>query len=121
MMTISTINGLVLWNFFPMHMRGAEITFTDTLHLTLAGAGALFDVLTVGLGVASFRNWFHLYSISTILVLVVPGTLAFLYVPGVEGNQHTAWLGLTERISIYGNTVWQLVLAIVLLRGILAL
>lgn len=79
--------------------------------------GALFGVLTVGLGVASFRNWFRLYSIGTILILVVPATLAFLYVPEVGANQPTAWLGLTEHISIYGNAVWQLVLATVLLRG----
>ena len=117
MMIVSAANGLVLWNFFPMHMRGAEMTFTDTMHVTLAGVGALSGVLIVGLGVASFRNWFRLYSIGTILMLVVPAALAFLYVPEVEGNQPTAWLGLTERIPIYGNTVWQLVLAIVLLRG----
>jgi hypothetical protein len=117
MMIVNAVNGLVLWNFFPMHMRGAEMTFTDTMHVTLAGVGALFGVLTVGLGVASFRNWFRFYSIGTILILLVPGILAFLYVPEVGGNQPTPWLGLTERISIYGNTVWQLVLAIVLLLG----
>ena len=92
------------------------MTFTDTMHVTLAGVGAFFGVLTVGLGVAAFRNWFRFYSIGTILILLVPGILAFLYVPEVGGNQPTPWLGLSERISIYGNTVWQLVLAIVLLR-----
>jgi hypothetical protein len=46
----------------------------------------------------------------------VPAILAFLYVSEVGENQPTAWLGLTERLSIYGNTVWQLLLAIVLLR-----
>ena len=117
MMMLNAVNGLVLWNFFPMHMRGAEMTFTDTMHVTLAAVGALLGVMTVGLGVASFRNWFRLYSIGTILILIVPGILAFLYVPEVGGNQPTEWLGLTERISIYGNTVWQLVLAIVLLRS----
>jgi hypothetical protein len=120
MMIVNAVNGLVLWNFFPMHMRGAEMTFTDTMHVTLAGVGALFGVLTVGLGVIAFRNWFRFYSIGTILILVMPATLAFLYVPEVGGNQPTPWLGLTERISIYGNTVWQLVLAIVLLRGEIA-
>jgi hypothetical protein len=116
MMIVNAVNGLVLWNFFPMHMRGAEMTFTDTMHVTLAGVGAFFGVWTVGLGVAAFQNWFRFYSIGTILILIVPGILAFLYVPEVGGNQPTPWLGLTERISIYGNTVWQLVLAIVLLR-----
>lgn len=32
-------NGLVLWNFFPMHMRGFEATFTDTMHVILATTG----------------------------------------------------------------------------------
>jgi hypothetical protein len=116
MMIVNAVNGLVLWNFFLMHMRGAEMTFTDTMHVTLASTGALFGVLNVGLGVASFQNWFRSYSICTILILVAPATLAFLYVPDVGENQPTAWLGLTERLSIYGNTVWQLVLAIFLLR-----
>ena len=120
MMVVSAVNGLILWNFFPMHMRGDEMTFTDIMHVTLAGVGAFFGVLTVGLGVVAFRNWFRFYSIGTILILIVPGILAFLYVPEVGGNQPTPWLGLTERISIYGNTVWQLVLAIVLLRGEIA-
>ncbi len=42
--------------------------------------------------------------------------LAFFYVPQVGANQPTPWLGLTERISIYGNQLWQVVLSIVLLR-----
>lgn len=32
MMIVSVANGLVLWNFFPMHMRGAEMAFTDIMH-----------------------------------------------------------------------------------------
>jgi hypothetical protein len=28
--------GLALWIFFPMHMRSAKRTFTDTMHLILA-------------------------------------------------------------------------------------
>jgi hypothetical protein len=47
----------------------------------------------------------------------VPATLAFLYVPQVDANQPTPWLGLTERISIYDVLLWQAVLAIVLLLG----
>lgn len=96
------------------------MTFTDTMHVTLAGVGAIFGVLTVGWGIATFRNWFRFYSIGTMLILLVPATLAFLYVPEVGGNQPTPWLGLSECISIYGNTVWYLVLAIVLLCGEIA-
>lgn len=109
----NAVVSLILWNFFPMHMRGGEMTFTDTMHVILAINP--FVPLTVVLGIVAFRNWFRFYSIGTILILIVPGILAFLYVPEVGGNQPTPWLGLSERISIYGNTVWQLVLALILL------
>ncbi|HEX6253489.1 MAG TPA: DUF998 domain-containing protein [Nitrososphaera sp.] len=114
----NAVNGLMLWNFFPMHMRGVEATFTDTMHLILASNP--FVLLTVGLGVAAFRNWFRFYSIGTILILLVPATLVFMYAPQVGANEPTPWLGLTERISIYGTLLWHLVLAIVLLRGEIA-
>jgi hypothetical protein len=101
-------------DFFPMHMRGVEPTFTDTMHLVLAINP--FVLLSIGLGVAAFKNWFRLYSIGTILILVVLAIFAFLYVPQVGANQPTPWLGLTERIAQYGYHLWQVVLAIALLR-----
>jgi hypothetical protein len=113
----NAVNGLVLWNFFPMHMRGVEATFTDTMHLILASTGVTFAMLAVGLGVAAFRNWFRFYTIGTILILIVPAILGFMYAPQVGANQPTQWLGLTERISTFGYLQWQVVLAIVLLRA----
>jgi len=110
----NAIKTLVLWNFFPMHMRGVEPTFTDTMHIILAINP--FVLLSLGFGVAAFRNWFRFYSIGTILMLVVLAFLGFSYVPQVAANQPTPWLGLTERISIYGHQLWHLVLAVVLLR-----
>jgi hypothetical protein len=112
MMVGNAVNGLVLSNLFPMHMRGVEPTFTDTIHAILVSNP--FVLLTVGLGVAAFRSWFRIYS--TILIIFVPATMAFSYIPQLVTNQPTPWLGLAERISIYGNLLWQLVLAIVLLR-----
>lgn len=110
----NAIIGLMLWNFFPMHMRGAESTFTDTMHVILASNP--FVPLSVGLGVFAFRNWFRYYSIFTILLLIVPATFVFLNAQQVATNQPTPWLGLTERISIYSVLLWYSVLAIVLLR-----
>jgi hypothetical protein len=114
MMVGNAVNGLVLSNLFPMHMRGVEPTLTDTMHAILTSNP--FVLLTVGLGVAAFRNWFRIYSIWTILIIFVPATMAFSYIPQLVTNQPTPWLGLTQRISIYGALLWQLVLAIVLLR-----
>lgn len=113
MIIANAVNSLMLWNFFPMHMRGVQPTFTDTIHVILATNP--FVLATVVLGVAAFRNWFRFYSIGTILILLIPAILGFSYVPQVGANQPTPWLGLTERVSIYGNMIWHLVLAIVLL------
>jgi MFS family permease len=32
LMALNALDALVLWNFFPMHMRGEAPTFTDTMH-----------------------------------------------------------------------------------------
>jgi hypothetical protein len=108
----NAVNSLVLWNFFPMHTRGAALTFTDTMHVILAINP--FVLVSIALGVAAFRNWFRFYSVGTILILVALVILAFSYVPQVAANQPTPWLGLTERISQYAHELWQAVLAIVL-------
>jgi uncharacterized protein DUF998 len=107
------IDSLLLWEF-PMHMRGAPPTFSDTMHLILAINP--FVLLSIAFGVAAFRNWFRVYSILTILILVVLATVAFSYVPAVAANQPTSWLGLSERSAQYAHQLWHAVLAIVLLR-----
>jgi len=109
----NAVNSLVLWNFFPMHMRGVEKTLTDTMHVILAVNP--FVLLTVIFGVAVFRNGFRFYSMATILIMLVPAVLSFSYVAPLRANQPTPWLGLAERISQYGNLLWQFALAVVLL------
>jgi hypothetical membrane protein len=108
------IDSLVLWQF-PMHMRGATPTFTDTMHLILAINP--FVLLSIALGIAAFRNWFRFYSIATIVILIVLATIAFSYVPAASAHQATPWLGLSERSGQYAHQLWHVVLAIVLLRS----
>ncbi len=110
-------NGLVLWPFFPMHMRGVEATFTDTMHITLAAVGVIFALLAVGFGATAFGKRFRFYSIGTILILLVPGISVFLQAPQLAANLSTPWTGVAERISTYGYLLWQTMLAIVLLRA----
>jgi hypothetical membrane protein len=117
MLVGNAINGLVLWNVFPMHMRGAEATFTDTMHVTLSGVGVIFILLALGFGAAAYRNWFRTYSIGTILMLLLTGVVTFLYAPQLAANLPTPWLGLSERSSTYVYDLWQVVLAFVILRG----
>ena len=111
----SALNGLVLWTFFPMHMRGAARGFTDTMHLILATNP--FVLLSLVFGVAAFRGGFRLYTAGTIVLLMVPAVFAFLYAPEIERSQPTPWLGISERVAQYGYFLWEVALAIVLLRA----
>jgi hypothetical protein len=102
--------------FFPMHQRGAVGTLTDTIHVILTGVTVLLILLTVASGASADGKWFRFYSFVTLLTLILVGALAFLDAPRLEAQLPTPWLGVTERINIYGYMLWAAVLAIVLLR-----
>lgn len=102
--------------FFPMHLRGAERTLTDTMHKILTMVTVLFMLSAIGFGAAAFGKRFRLYSIATILILLVFGVLAGLDAPRIEANLPTPWVGITERINIGVFLLWVVVLAIALLR-----
>jgi hypothetical protein len=106
------LDSFVLWQF-PMHMRGASPTFSDTMHLILAINP--FVLLSIACGAAAFQSWFRVYSIVTMLIVVALAALALSYVPAAAANQPTAWLGLSERGSQYVHQLWHAVLAIALL------
>jgi len=109
----SALIGMVLWNFFPMHVRGTEPTFTDTMHLVLATNP--FVLLSIVFAVAVFRGWFRIYSVFTVVILLLPAVFAFQYAPEVQANLPTPGLGLGERIAQYAYALWQSALAVVLL------
>ena len=108
--------GLVVTLFFPMHLRGVEGTLTDTMHAILTGVGVLFMLLAIGFAATAFGKRFRLYSIATILILLVFGILAGLDGSRLAANLPTPWMGVWERINIFGYMLWVVVLSIVLLR-----
>jgi hypothetical protein len=99
-----------------MHLRGAEGTITDIMHIALTSVTVLFILLAVGFGAAADGKRFRLYSILTILILLVFGALAGLDGPRVAAQLPTPWLGVTERITIYAYLLWLAMLAIMRLR-----
>ena len=111
----NAVNTLVLWNVFPIHMRGVTPTFTDAMHFVLAINP--FVLLSVAFGVTAFKGWFRSFSAATVLILLVPGIFSFSYVTAVTANQPTPGMGLAERVSQYGYQLWQVMLAAVLLRA----
>ena len=102
--------------FFPMHIRGAGTTLTDTMHKILTLVTVLLMLAAIAFGAAAFGGWFRIYSIGTILVLLVFGVLAGRDAPRIEANLPTPWLGVTERINIGVFLLWVVVLAIELLQ-----
>jgi Protein of unknown function (DUF998) len=52
-----------VWLLFPMHLRGAIGSATDTMHLVMAGVTVLLMTLFIGVGSGARGKWFRLYSI----------------------------------------------------------
>jgi len=102
--------------FSPMHLRGAELTLTDRMHVILTVVTVLLILLIIGFGAVADGKRFRICSIATILILIVCGAWAFMDAPRIAANIPTPWVGVRERINIYGYMLWMAVLAILLLR-----
>jgi hypothetical protein len=112
-----TVAGFIGGVIFPMHSRGqTTITQTDTMHIVATIAQVLSMLLFIGFGAAAFGKWFRIYSIGTILLLILGGTLAGLDGSRMAAGLPTPWMGVTERINIYASMLWVFVLAFALLR-----
>jgi hypothetical protein len=104
----------------PMHQREVLAvgggTLTDTLHLVWSAVAILFMTTAIGFGAGALGRGFRIYSIATLLTLVVFGVLVWRDSPGVQANLPTPWIGVWERINVGVFLVWVVVLAIALLR-----
>jgi len=113
LMALNAIDALILWNFFPMHMRGVQPTFTDTMHGLLAIDPFLLAAMV--LAAIAFRGRFRVYTVATI---VFTTTLVMMSVPLITAfmaNQPTPWMGEMERAGQYATNLWYAVLAAVLM------
>lgn len=112
------VTGFIGGVIFPMHSRGTQttMTLTDTMHIIFTSMEVLSILLSIGFGVIAFGKRFHLYSIVTILLLVLGGVWAGYDGSRMAAGLPTPWMGITERINIYATMLWVLVLAFILLR-----
>jgi hypothetical protein len=105
----------------PMHQRavlGADGgTLTDTLHLVWSAATVVIMLLAIGLAARASGALFFIYSIQTMILLVVSGMFIAMDAPEVAANLPTPWVGVWERINIGVFLAWVVVLATVLLRS----
>ena len=103
--------------YVPMHVRGAEGTLTDVLHIVDTAAMVLSIIAAMGFGAAALGKRFRVYSIGTIVALVAFGVWSGTLAPRMAAGEHTPWLGIIERMNIYPLMLWIAVLAITLLRA----
>lgn len=114
MLALNTVDALVLWNVFPMHMRGVQPTFTDTMHGVLAIDPFVLAALV--LAALAFPGRFRVYTIATIAFTSALAICAFWFAPAFLANRPTPWMGAAERSAQYATNVWYAVLAVTLLR-----
>jgi hypothetical protein len=114
--TLLVIIGAVGTLWPPMHLRGTATTLTDTVHIIFAGVVAALTLVAIGFGATSFGPRFRLYSIATLVAMVVFGVLAGVQGPRIAANLPTPWVGIAERVNIGGYLLWVVVLAVALLR-----
>lgn len=118
--SLVTVWGLLgfVWLFFPMNMRGAIGSSTDTMHLIMAAITVLLMMFFMGSGAATHGRRFRIFSILMILTMLFFGALTGQQAPNVAANLPTPWMGVTERISVYSPMLWIFALAIVILNSL---
>jgi uncharacterized protein DUF998 len=100
----------------PMHIRGAEVTLTDTLHIVWTMVSILLTLFAMGFAAAAFGTRFRVYSIATMVLLIAFGAVAGVAGPRIQANLPTPGVGVWQRLNIAVWMLWLAVLAIVLLR-----
>jgi hypothetical protein len=102
---------------FPMNERSAEPTFSDTMHLLIAGATIVLLSGSILAGGKAFRGWFWRYSVATVGVMLLFFIVTMRDVPNVAVDLPTPYMGINERVSMAAWLMWIAVLSVRLLRG----
>lgn len=114
------INGILSLVWPPMHQREVLAagggTLTDTLHLVWAGLTMVLMVGGMFTAMRLFGRPFLVYTVVTLVLLVIFGGLTSRGAPAVAANLPTPWLGVWERINVLGYMAWQGVLSLLLVR-----
>jgi hypothetical protein len=114
-MIVFGVIGFFGWSA-PMNPPGAERTATDITHLIVIFGTVLSMLLFVGFGSGADGIWFRIYSILTILIILVAGAYTGTQAAKIAAGLPTPGLGAVERLSVYLPMLWMVVLAFVLLR-----
>lgn len=96
----------------PMHMRGAPMSLTDTLHIVWTAAWLVLTVAAMFIASGALPKGFRYYTVATVGVILLFGALTGLQGPHVAANLPTPGIGIYERINIGAFLLWVVVLAV---------
>lgn len=102
--------------FVSMQMRATEQGVAGALHLIEGGIEMLILFAAMGFAATSLGRGFRLYTIITMILVLIFGAWSGMDAPDVEAGLPTPWLGVRERIFWYTYQLWFAVLAIRLLQ-----
>jgi hypothetical protein len=115
------VTGLVTPLFFQAPTREALASGTDTwrntMHLPLTAVSVVSILLAMGFGATLLGKGFRWYSSGSIATLIVFAAVTGILAARMVGDQPTPWMGLTERVNIYGTMLWMAALAMGLWRA----
>ena len=111
--------GMALLGFAwpPMHVRGEPTSLTDTLHIVFTAVNGAFMMIAMVAAALAFGARFRAYTIATIAVMLAAGAWTGRLGADIQAGLPTPWIGIVERLIIYGHLAWVIVLAIALLRA----
>lgn len=112
----------VAWLPFPMTSREDMVKgvmpSNDLGHLILSAVTVLLILFIIAFGSAAIPSLvFRVYSAVTLVAVLGFGAAVGVQAPRVADGLSTPWMGLFERINVYGFMLWIAVFAVILLRA----
>lgn len=103
-------------NLLAMRQRGTGSLATDAPHIILTGIEVLLLLIAIGFGALSLGSRFRIYSISTLVTVILFGIATSQYAPRLAAGLSTPGLGILERIDVYASMLWVAMLGVALLK-----
>jgi len=97
-----------------MHERGTVELDTDIMHIVMTILQLGIMLLFISFAAYAEGKNFRIYSIITLVAMMVAGAIVGTQVNAIAAGQNTPWMGLLERVSVYSPVVWISILAFIL-------
>lgn len=117
-LALTLFSAQALWAvpFASMQLRGAERTFSDTLHLVDGAFAGLLLATVIGFSAAALDARFRAYSVGALLLVLFFSAWSGMDYSNLVADRPTPWLGVKERVAVYSYQAWLVVFGATLLR-----